>query len=80
VSSFKPSHFQGQAFAIDLVITLRHTELALYYVKEWLDVQFNYLHVVAAYSLPYTSPSNGGYRLLFLDGHGSRTPIDFMWL
>jgi hypothetical protein len=30
--------------------------------------------------IPNTSPSNGGYRLLILDGHGSHTPIDFMWL
>jgi hypothetical protein len=27
-----------------------------------------------------TSLSYGGYRLLFLDGHGSYTLIDFMWL
>jgi hypothetical protein len=30
--------------------------------------------------IPNTSPSSGGYRLLLLDGHGSHTPIDFMWL
>lgn len=30
--------------------------------------------------IPNTSPSSGGWRLLLLDGHGSPTPIDFMWL
>ena len=30
--------------------------------------------------IPGTSPSHGGYRLLLIDGHGSHTPIDFMWL
>jgi hypothetical protein len=30
--------------------------------------------------IPNTSPSSGGHRLLLLDGHGSHTPIDFMWL
>jgi hypothetical protein len=30
--------------------------------------------------IPNTSPSNSGWRLLLLDGHGSHIPIDFMWL
>jgi hypothetical protein len=30
--------------------------------------------------LPNTSPPTDRYRLLILDGHGSHTPIDFMWL
>ena len=30
--------------------------------------------------LPNTSPSTDRYRLLLLDGHGSHTPVDFMWL
>jgi hypothetical protein len=38
--------------------------------REWLQRVF----------IPNTSPSSGGYRLLLLDGHGSHTPIDFMWL
>jgi hypothetical protein len=38
--------------------------------SEWLSRVF----------IPSTSPSYGGYRLLLLDGHGSHTPIDFMWL
>ncbi|EMD84635.1 hypothetical protein COCC4DRAFT_140819, partial [Bipolaris maydis ATCC 48331] len=29
--------------------------------------------------MPNTTPVNGGYRLLLLDGHGSYIPIDFMW-
>ena len=29
--------------------------------------------------IPNTSPSGSGHRLLILDGHGSHTPIDFMW-
>ena len=37
---------------------------------EWLQRVF----------IPNTLPSSGGYRLLLLDGHGSHTPIDFMWL
>jgi hypothetical protein len=38
--------------------------------SEWLQRIF----------IPSTSPSHSGYRLLLLDGHGSHTPIDFMWL
>ena len=38
--------------------------------SEWLQRIF----------IPNTSPSSNGYRLLLLDGHGSHTPIDFMWL
>jgi hypothetical protein len=30
--------------------------------------------------IPNTSPSHSGNRLLLLDGHGSHTPIEFMWL
>lgn len=29
--------------------------------------------------IPQTSPLGSGHRLLILDGHGSHTPIDFMW-
>ncbi|USP74411.1 hypothetical protein yc1106_01685 [Curvularia clavata] len=38
--------------------------------SEWLQRIF----------IPNTAPTSGGYRLLLLDGHGSHTPIDFMWL
>ena len=38
--------------------------------SEWLQRIF----------IPNTTHSSGGYRLLLLDGHGSHTPIDFMWL
>jgi hypothetical protein len=38
--------------------------------SEWLQRIF----------IPNTAPASGGYRLLLLDGHGSHTPIDFMWL
>ncbi|KAF1932963.1 DDE-domain-containing protein [Didymella exigua CBS 183.55] len=37
--------------------------------SEWLQRIF----------IPNTTPSQGGWRLLLLDGHGSHTPIDFMW-
>ena len=29
--------------------------------------------------IPQTAPSVSSHRLLILDGHGSHTPIDFMW-
>ncbi|KAF1926399.1 DDE-domain-containing protein, partial [Didymella exigua CBS 183.55] len=37
--------------------------------SEWLQRIF----------IPNTTPSQGRWRLLLLDGHGSHTPIDFMW-
>jgi hypothetical protein len=72
---FKGKHLQSTWFPA------RGTPEWLYTTSEngWTSNSIGYEWLQRIF-IPNTSPSNGGYRLLLLDGHGSHTPIDFMWL
>jgi hypothetical protein len=72
---FKGKHLQSTWFPA------QGTPSWLYTTSEngWTSNSIGYKWLQRIF-IPNTSPSHSGYRLLLLDGHGSYTPIDFMWL
>lgn len=72
---FKGKHLQSTWFPA------QDTPNWLYTTSEngWTSNSIGYKWLQRIF-IPNTSPSCGGYRLLILDGHGSHTPVDFMWL
>lgn len=72
---FKGKHLQSTWFPAACIPDWLYTTSE----NRWTSNSISYEWLQRIF-IPNTSPFSGGYQLLLLDGHGSHTPIDFMWL